>query len=258
MKQAVIHKAEQLYHLLLRLYPQEFKRRFGEEMKFVFSESLRHADEQGGSKRVFVLLGWICIDFCMSVLHEHWQARKENQPMNPINTLYAGVGVGELRQPSALKQAYELRANNELVGTLHWPTVLRSLCVAETVDESWNFERLGLLNSRVVARVAGSEQDVLTYRHNWTQTLGTLKHIDGREFTLRGSNWWRNHFTLVQKLTQGEDVELLTLKINFTLLRASADVTIHPQLARTEDAALLALFSCYLVLLVIDEMSGMS
>jgi hypothetical protein len=160
-----------------------------------------------------------------------------------------------LQQPSVRKKEYELRADNELVGTLHWPKALFSLCVAETADGSWTFNRQGFFNFRVTARVAGSEQDVLIYRPNWTGVNGTIAHIDGREFSLR-ANLWGHRFTLVQKPAQGEEVELLTVKINFRFLRGSADVAIQPKLAQTEDAALLAMFSCYLALTAYEEMSS--
>jgi hypothetical protein len=82
MKKELIHKSEQLYEWLLRLYPQKFKRQFGEEMKFVFSESLRDAYEQDGGKGLFVLLGWTFIDVFISLFNEHLQERKEEPPMS--------------------------------------------------------------------------------------------------------------------------------------------------------------------------------
>jgi hypothetical protein len=87
-----------------------------------------------------------------------------------------------------------------------------------------------------------------------------MEHIDGREFSLR-ANLWGHRFTLVQKPSlgeEGEDIELLTVKINFSILRGSADVAIQPQLAQTEDAGLLAMFSCYLTVMAYEDSSGMS
>jgi hypothetical protein len=196
----------------------------------------------------------------------------------------------KFQQPSALKKEYELRADNELVGTLRWPKAFGSLCVAETADGSWTFKRQGFFNLRVTARVAGSEQDVLIYRPNWTGVTGTMEHIDGRVFHLKGPSMWGNRFSLMQKQThsplvsappsppagsllgaeagggrmaetngtEGEDVELVTVKINFTILHGSADVAIQPKLAQTEDAALFALFSCYLALMAYDDVNGLS
>ncbi len=258
MKKEVMHKSEQLYNLLLRLYPEKFKRQFGDEMKFVFSESLRDAYEQDGSKGIFVLWGWTFFDLFTSLFNEHVQDRQEDPSMNQKYSLFAGPGNGVLQQPSARRQEYELRTDNELVGTLHWPKALRSLCVAETADGSWTFKRQGFFNLRVTARVAGSEQDLLIYRPNWTGMNGTMEHSDGREFKLRGSNLWCNRFALVQKPAQGDDVELLTVKINFYIVRGSADLAIQPKLAQTEDAALLAMFGCYLALMVYEDLSGMS
>lgn len=162
-----------------------------------------------------------------------------------------------LRQPSARKKVYELRAESELVGTLRWPKALSSLCIAETADGSWTFDQQGLFKSSVRARVAGSDQDVLIYRENWTGMAGTMAHVDGREFGLRAPSWWGNRFTLVQEPSQGDGEELLAVTINFTLLRGSADVAIQPKLAQTEDAALLAMFGCYLSLMAYEHLSGM-
>ena len=152
----------------------------------------------------------------------------------------------KLQQSSVRKQEYELRADNELVGTLYWPKAFGSLCVAETADGVWTFKQQGFFNRRMTARVRGSEQDVFVYTPNWTGINGRVAHSDGREFYLQAANWWGNRFTLVQKPTQGEDVALLAVQIHFLFLRRSADVAIQPQLVQMEDASLLAVFSCYL------------
>jgi hypothetical protein len=81
MKKAVTHKSEQLYSFLLSLYPARFTQQFGEEMKFVFSESLRDAYEQDGSKGIFILLGWTCVDLFTSLFNEHLKVRKADHSM---------------------------------------------------------------------------------------------------------------------------------------------------------------------------------
>lgn len=162
----------------------------------------------------------------------------------------------KLQQPSARKKEFELRAGNELVGTLRWPKALFSLCIAETADGSWTFNRHGFFNTRVNARVTGSDQDLLIYTLNWTGMVGTLKHIDGREFGLQWGNMWGNRFILAQKTAQGEDAELLSVKVNFAFLRGSADVAIQPQLAQSVDASLLMMFTLYLVWMAYEDMSS--
>jgi hypothetical protein len=257
MKNTFLHQSEQLYRLLLRLYPEKFKRQFGDEMAFVFSESLRDAYEQHGGKGVLGLWCWTFLDLVTSLLTEHWQDGKDDHTVNPMERLVAEAGVGELRQPSVRRQTYELRADNELVGTLHWPSAFRSRCVAETIDGSWTFERQGYWNSRASTRAAGSDQDLLTFKPNWTGMSGTLEHLDGRVFKLQ-TNMWCNRFTLMQTLAHGEEVELLAVTVNLSILRGSADVAMKPQLAQTEDAALLAMFSCYLVLMAYADMNNMT
>lgn len=257
MMNEVMRRSERLYRLLLRLYPERFRRQFGEEMEFVFSASLQDACDRDGGRGIVVLLGWTLIDLFTSVFNEHMRDRREDQLIHQMSSLYAGSGIGLLRQPSARRKEYELRADNQLVGTLQWPKMFRALCVAETADGAWTFRQEGLINSRVIARATDSGQDVLVYRRKWTGMLGTMEHIDGREFGMKMPGWWGDRFALVKKPPQGEDVELLSVKINFTFLRGSADVATQPTLAQTEDAALLAMFSCYLVLMTYEELNGL-
>lgn len=162
----------------------------------------------------------------------------------------------QLEQPSARKQTYALRADNELVGTLDWPKAFGSLCVAETAVGAWTFNRQGFFTPSVTARALGSEHDVLVYTPTWTGKNARVAHSDGREFYLQGAHWWDNRFTLVRKPTPTEEVALWAVMINFRFFRGSADVVIQPPLVQTEDAGLLALFSCYLAALAVEDMSA--
>jgi hypothetical protein len=254
----LIRKSEQLYNRLVQLYPQKFKRQFAEEMKFVFSESLREAYERDGNMGIAVLWAWTLIDLAASLFKEHWRERKGDHPMVQKPTLFAGIGTGVLRQPSARKKEYEFHVDNGLVGTLRWPNAFRSVCIAEAADGTWTFQRHGILKPLVIARAVDSDQDLLILNSHWTGMRGTIEHQDGRTFLLREVNWWGGRFKLVQKSAHGEDVELLTVKVNFSLLRGSADVEVQPALSQMKDAALLTMFSCYWVLMTYEEMSGMS
>jgi hypothetical protein len=84
MKKQQIQRAEQMYAMLLELYPTKFRQQFGEEMKFVFSESLQAAYEQEGSKGIFILWGWTFVDLFTSLFREHLAERKVHPSMNSI------------------------------------------------------------------------------------------------------------------------------------------------------------------------------
>ena len=59
--------------------------------------------------------------------------------------------------PSARDGSYELRAGEEIVGTLCWER--GSLAVAEVAEGRWTFKRVGCWRPRVSVRQAGSDTD---------------------------------------------------------------------------------------------------
>jgi hypothetical protein len=88
-----IRWAEQLYALLLQLYPRSFRQQFAAEMKFVFAESLRDAYAQEGGKGIFVLLVWTFVDFFISLFREHLEERRVHHAMNAIQEPVVNPGV---------------------------------------------------------------------------------------------------------------------------------------------------------------------
>jgi hypothetical protein len=81
MKQPQIQRAEAMYALLLKLYPTKFRQQFGDEMRFVFAESVCDAYEQAGGKGVIVLWGRTIIDLGKSLLREHVENQKGRNSM---------------------------------------------------------------------------------------------------------------------------------------------------------------------------------
>lgn len=245
--------SERLYGLLLSLYPAKFRREFEEEMLYVFSESLRVSIERLGNLGAILLWVRTIIDLLISLPSEHLRGGKSPPGMEASNWVPVGPGIVSLSQPSARKKHYELRANNQLVGTLHWPKAFGNVCVAETAAGSWTFREQGFFrNYRITARAADSDQDLLTYTLNWTGMIGTVRHADGREFKLKGTSWWGNRYALFKKPAQGAEEEMLSLTVKSYFRRASADVEVQPRLAEAEDAALLALFGCFVALIAYE------
>ncbi len=57
MNKPELHKSERLYEFLLKFYPKNYKKEFGEEMKYVFSEFLKDAYAENGKQEITNL--WI-------------------------------------------------------------------------------------------------------------------------------------------------------------------------------------------------------
>jgi hypothetical protein len=98
MKKQQIQRAEQMYAMLLELYPTKFRQQFGEEMKFVFSESLRDAYERDGSKGIFIRLGWTFVDLFTSLVNEHLEERKVHHSMDSIKDANARSSAATLQK----------------------------------------------------------------------------------------------------------------------------------------------------------------
>lgn len=92
------------------------------------------------------------------------------------------------RQPSALRQHYELCAGDEVVATLQWEKPWGSLATARTAEGEWSFKRSGFWQQRVGARPVGSEREVATFVPEWTGN-GTLTVEGRRAFRWVGKGW---------------------------------------------------------------------
>jgi hypothetical protein len=73
--------SERIYGFLLEFYPKEYKEEFGDEMKYLFSESCKDAYAQAGWIGIATLWGRTSIDWLTSIVNEHLEDRKEEQSM---------------------------------------------------------------------------------------------------------------------------------------------------------------------------------
>ena len=86
MNKAIVQSSTRLYGFLLKLYPQAFRQAFGEEMAYVFSESLNDACAEKGGRGVMAYWGRTIVDVGKSVVIQHIEDQKENDPMNTKST----------------------------------------------------------------------------------------------------------------------------------------------------------------------------
>lgn len=98
------------------------------------------------------------------------------------------------RQPSMMKQEYELRAGDEVLATLRWQKTFGSLALAETAEASWTFKRSGFWRPRVTARLPDSERDIATFKPEGWSGGGTLTVDGGHGFQLVNTSFWRSHW----------------------------------------------------------------
>lgn len=79
MSKKVFLRSESVYNFILHFYPKKYRQEFGEEMKYVFSESIKDANSGNGEGLVSFWVRTI-IDSGKSIVKENLEARKSIHP----------------------------------------------------------------------------------------------------------------------------------------------------------------------------------
>jgi hypothetical protein len=103
MNKAVIRGSERIYSFLLRFYPKNYRDEFGEEMKYVFSESLKDAYAEEGEQGLITLWARTIIDAGKSLVTQQVENQKGSDAMEQSFYLdcardranLAGTSVGD-------------------------------------------------------------------------------------------------------------------------------------------------------------------
>jgi hypothetical protein len=82
----VLRRSERLYGFLLKFYPERYRQEFGEEMMFVFSESLKDAYAEHGDPGVVDLWVRTAVDAGRSLVTQHVDNLKRGDSMKTKNT----------------------------------------------------------------------------------------------------------------------------------------------------------------------------
>jgi hypothetical protein len=101
----IIQQSERVYDFLLKFYPKNYRYEFEEEMKYVFSESLKDTYFENGVIGIINLWLRTMIDAIQSLLIQHIENQKGNNLMKTKNTdflmqnkaiLWVAIGTGLL------------------------------------------------------------------------------------------------------------------------------------------------------------------
>ncbi len=93
-------------------------------------------------------------------------------------------------------QGYELKLNDEVVGTLHRPGFFSSSFLADTQDVHWTFRRGGLLGAGAQVLDSVSQQQIATFQSSWDGG-GVLTFADGQTFHLECKGWWHPVWSVI-------------------------------------------------------------
>jgi hypothetical protein len=147
-------------------------------------------------------------------------------------------------QPKAFRRAYELRAGDELLATLHWEKkTLHHDAVGETHQGCWAIKNSRLLHPRVTVRAAETDaiQAVFTAHLNGK---GTVHLRNQNEFLWLSTDFWGAEWGLFNSKRN----PILQIIPNYGLIRASAEVNLQPEAFQYPELPLLAILGWYLML----------
>lgn len=145
-------------------------------------------------------------------------------------------------QRSAGRQAYELRAGEELIGSLVWQR--GSLAVGEIADRRWTVKREGFWHPRVTVRVQDSELDTVVFHPSW-RGGGFLELTSGRILRFKAANLWHSQWDW----QEAEGEALVRFRSRRGFLKSGADLEITPAAAGFPELSLLAVLGWYLIVL---------
>src|SRR5262245_49240940 len=154
-------------------------------------------------------------------------------------------------QPRLLQRSYELRAGEEVVGSLRWEKLFSSRAIAECSGEQWTIERAGFFHPRITARALGSGTDVAVLEKGWCGR-GTLEVRGGGTYHWAKTSFWRPSWAF----TSGSGELLLSFSTRCVLMGHQADVKVEPRGVSSTDLELLLLLGGYLLVLNSDEAAG--
>jgi hypothetical protein len=154
-------------------------------------------------------------------------------------------------QPKAMERSFELRAGEELAGTLAFRSSFGSLALARTAESAWTFKRVGSFSPRATARLEGSEHDLVAYTPRWSGQSGEITLEGGERLRFAAAGFWGTRFALSDAAGQtlatfGPEPEAHRFS---DLFRAQAIVSVDPAASARSDLGLLLLFGWYLVIL---------
>ena len=152
------------------------------------------------------------------------------------------------RQPSQLRQEYEMVVGEEIVATLRWRKNVGTNAVGRSPDGTWSFKAAGFLNPRVTLRLPNSDYDFAVFRARNTGE-GVLEAMADQRFQWRCVNFWQNAWAFLD----GEGDRILTIKPEPSPLKLGATVTVELKAAAHQETGYLAILGWYLLVLMAED-----
>jgi hypothetical protein len=146
-------------------------------------------------------------------------------------------------QPGRMKQAFELRASDDVVATLQFQR--SSLATGETADQQWTFKREGFWHPQVTVRLPDSDDNVAVFKPSWGGG-GTLELSEGRLLRFGAANFWHSQWDWSDTESQAA---LVHFKSRAGLMKTEGQVDIETAAITYPELQMLVVLGWYLLIL---------
>jgi hypothetical protein len=126
-------------------------------------------------------------------------------------------------QPNLFKMEYDLRQQDEPLARLHFPSGFKTVANAECADGTWSFERVGVINLKVLVRLPGNDTPIATLDYKTHH----IEFPNGQRYPAK-INFWQTEYTF--QVENGQSLLKITSK---GVIHPALDVEINPAAAHS-------------------------
>ena len=161
----------------------------------------------------------------------------------------AGPSTLSWQQPQAFKCEYELRAGDELLGSIHKTRSFGAAMEAEIGGTRFTLEPTGFFRSRITVQEAGAAGEPAVFSRAGFLSKGQLTLPDGRSYGWKMTSFWGGRWAFVDD----SDRPLVSFTSRNRFIRAGCDVEIAPGALALPELPMLVLLGWYLLLRIMQD-----
>jgi hypothetical protein len=143
---------------------------------------------------------------------------------------------------------FELRAGDDLVGSLYWPKWLSDRAVARCAEGKWFVDRVGFFRDKMAVTDLKSGIKVASFEYNWLGD-GELFLVHGRDYKWFKTKAFSNSWAFVDK----NDAVLLEIHDWMRCFKHEAEVKLRIGATSVPELSLLILTGWYLAYMNIQD-----
>jgi len=174
------------------------------------------------------------------------------QPTTMIKSIRDLAGqTASWRQPSPLRQEYEMVVSDEVVATLRWKKLGGTTAIARAPEGTWTFKSAGFLTPRVTIRLPNSDYDFGTFRTG-ASGAGTLESLGDQKFQWRCVNFMQNAWAFFDD----EGNKLVQIRPELQGNKPTASIEIGVKASGRQEVGFLVIFAWYLMVLSAEDVAA--